>query len=168
MSILRNGVAADYTMTYKGTELDAATHNGTDELWIAAEPFEWITDSVVQGSYPSSYNTVSLNPSNSYCEKSLTKFALVGSASANSTFSGRTDEVDTGNNKYMEITLGLVSGGKITKFTVAGNDYTAQVVTNGVITVDVSGQNSVSIEVDVTAWSSNTTYLYIKGIRFYS
>lgn len=138
-------------------------------VWVAAEPFEWITDSVVQGAYPSEYGVVSLTPSNSYCNKSLTKFALVGSVSANSGFIGKTDEVDTGNNKYMEIALGLVSnGGKVNKFTVAGNDYSAEVVTNGVITVDVSGQDTVSIEVDITAWSSNTLNLYIKSIRFYS
>ena len=169
MSILRNGTAADYVFRYKGTELERATYNGTGELWIAAEPFEWITDSVVQGSYPSEYGVVSLTPSNSDCNKSLTKFALVGSVSANSGFIGKTDEVDTGNNKYMEITLGLVSNkGKVNKFIVAGNDYAAEVVTNGVITVDVSRVDTVSIELDITAWSTNTIYLYIKSIRFYS
>lgn len=141
-------------------------------VWRAAsgEEFYWIKDGVVQSGFPSAYNVKELTPSGALNTNTLTGFWLYGSANANTFFSGTTNEISTGGNRYMEITFGTVNvSGKLDKVTVGGQDITSQVAPNAVVVVDVGSLSSVSIGLDVTAWAGgNQANVHIKSIRFYS
>lgn len=42
MSILKNGVLAEYTFLHNGVEMNKVLHNGVTELWVSAKP--WTVD----------------------------------------------------------------------------------------------------------------------------
>lgn len=150
--------------SYPVERFDVVKNGVTTTVWVANTPFYWIQDGTVQDSHPTAYNVTSVNPSDTYYRNALTGFYMTGNASANSTFKGVTDSVDTQRNKYMEVVVASMKGASC-KLTVLDTEITSA----GTYTIDVSGVDTVAIALDITASAGgNEATANISSIRFYS